>query len=171
MRSNYDLIIQDGSNSYPPPFTVDGGPGGPGGVSYPYPLEFVNLVGKSRSLATPEPSSLLLVIDPFHFLAGDSCAGEQSKFASAECYEQHSDGTAGDYPDYLQPGHGSPHYCSKDAKAAGVHNDWCPYIFFGPNRGQYRHPHVAFAAVETWLANKVMPDMCGPTWDDNDGKT
>jgi len=131
---------EDGSNSYPGPFTVDGGPGGPGSVSYPYPLEFVNLVG-------------------------DSCT------AGAECYEQHSEGTADDFPDYLQPGHGSPHYCSKEAKGAGVNNDWCPYIFFGPNRGQYRHPHIAFAAVETWLANKVMPDKCGPTWDDNDGKT
>merc|ERR1712113_588157 len=37
----------------------------------------------------------------------------------------------------------------------------------GPNRGKYRHPHTAFAAVETWLANKVMPDKCGATWDEN----
>lgn len=135
---------EDGKNSYPPPFTADGGPGGAHGVTYAYPLEFVNLVGPS-------------------------CNAEQAKFPSAECYEQHSDGDQDDYPDYLKPGHGSPHYCSADAKIAGVHNDWCPYIFFGPNKGQYRHPHVAFAAVETWLSNKVMPDKCGPTWDDNDG--
>lgn len=54
--------------------------------------------------------------------------------------------------------------------AADVHKDWCPYLYFGPNRGKYRHPHVAYAAVEVWLANKVMPDKCGETWDDNDGK-
>lgn len=43
----------------------------------------------------------------------------------------------------------------------------CPYIFFGPNRGKYRHPHIAYAAVEVWLANKSMPDKCGSTWLDN----
>lgn len=134
----------DGSVGYPPPFTIDGGPGAPDGTSYPYPLEFVNLVG-------------------------DSCAGEQGKFPSAQCYEQHSGGTISDYPEYLEAGHGSPHYCSVGAKAADVNKDWCPYIFFGPNRGKYRHPHVAYAAVETWLANKAMPDMCGSSWDDNDG--
>ncbi|KAL7524180.1 hypothetical protein ACHAWF_000849, partial [Thalassiosira exigua] len=103
-------------------------------------------------------------------LVGESCAKEQEKFSSAECYEQHSDGTVDDYPDYLDPGHGSPHYCSKGAMGADVNKDWCPYVYFGPNRGKYRHPHIAYAAVEVWLANKVMPDECGPTWDDNDGK-
>mmetsp|Transcript_1475 Transcript_1475/g.1991 ORF Transcript_1475/g.1991 Transcript_1475/m.1991 type:complete len:433 (+) Transcript_1475:126-1424(+) len=134
----------DGSAKYPPPFTADGGVGGDDGV-YAYPLEFVNLVG-------------------------DSCANEQTKFPTAECYEQHSSGTIDDYPDYLEPGHGSPHYCSVGAMAADVNKDWCPYLYFGPNRGKYRHPHIAYAAVEVWLANKVMPDECGETWDHNDGK-
>lgn len=134
----------DGPVAYPPPFTDNGGPGAPDGETYPYPLEFVNLVG-------------------------DSCTGEQEKFPSAECFEKHSGGNATHYPDYLEPGHGSPHYCSKDAKAADVNNDWCPYIFFGDMRGRYRHPHIAFAAVETWLANKAGVGTCGPTWDDNDG--
>lgn len=135
----------DGSVSYPPPFTNEGGPGHPYGGTYPYPLEFVNLVG-------------------------DSCTNEQDKFPSAECYEDHSGGDATDYPDYLLPGHGSPHYCSVDAMGADVNKDWCPYIFWGPNRGKYRHPHIAFAAVESWLAHKVMPDMCAEAWDLNDGK-
>lgn len=54
--------------------------------------------------------------------------------------------------------------------AAGVNKDWCPYVYFGPHRGRYRHPHIAFAAVEVWLANKAGIEGCGTTWDDNDGK-
>ena len=53
---------------------------------------------------------------------------------------------------------------------ADVNKDWCPYIFFGPKRGKYRHPHIAYAAVEVWLAKQALPDQCGETWDDNDGK-
>mmetsp|Transcript_44351 Transcript_44351/g.50082 ORF Transcript_44351/g.50082 Transcript_44351/m.50082 type:complete len:549 (-) Transcript_44351:23-1669(-) len=135
---------EDGTNAFPPPFTEDGGPGSPDGTNYPYPLEFVNLVG-------------------------DSCDKEKEKFPSAECYEQHS-GNKVEYPTYLKPGHGSPHYCSVGAMDADVNKDWCPYIFFGPNRGAYRHPHIAYSAVETWLANKVMPEKCFKTWDENDGK-
>lgn len=129
---------------YPPPFTEEGGVGGYDGsnvISYPYPLEFVNLVGAS-------------------------CQAEKGKFPTAVCCTTSE--CENDYPGYLKAGHGSPHYCSESAKTADVNNDWCPYIFFGPNRGKYRHPHIAFAAVETWLANKVMGE-CGPTWDDNDG--
>lgn len=132
-----------GGVKYPPPFTEDGGPGDENGVTYPYPLEFVNLVG-------------------------DSCDAEQLKFPTADCYETHSNGVEADYPDYLDPGHGSPHYCTMDGKDNDVSNDWCPYIFFGPNRGRYRHPHIAFAAVEVFLANQAVPE-CGATWDDNDG--
>ena len=40
-----------------------------------------------------------------------------------------------------------------------------------PNRGKYRHPHIAYAALEVHLAHIVMPEMCGPTWDHNDGAT
>jgi len=135
----------DGSVGYPPPFTTDGGPGGPDDTTYPYPLEYVNLVG-------------------------DSCTNEQGKFLSAVCYENHSDGDISDYPDYLEKGHGSPHYCTVGGINADVNKDWCPYIFFGPKRGKYRHPHVAFSVMETWLANQVMQDKCFPTWDENDGK-
>lgn len=136
---------EDGSVKYPPPFTQDGGPGAENGATYAYPLEYVNLVG-------------------------DSCTKEQGTFPTADCFESHSNGSATDYPEYLKPGHGSPHYCSVGAMEADVNKDWCPYIFFGPKRGKYRHPHIAYAAVEVWLANKVMPDKCGATWDDNDGK-
>ena len=59
------------------------------------------------------------------------------------------------------------HYCTKEGKEADVNNDWCPYIFFGPNRGKYRHPHIALSALETYLANKVMPSTCGTSWDDS----
>jgi len=136
----------DGKSSYPPPFTTEGGPGDSSGGSHPYPLEYVNLVG-------------------------ESCMAEQTKFPSASCYETHSS-VAGitDYPTYLKPGHGSPHYCSEGAMEADVNKDWCPYVFFGPKRGKYRHPHVAYAAVEVWLAHQALPEQCGETWDDNDGK-
>ena len=109
-----------------------------------YPLEFVNLVG-------------------------DSCAAEEMKHPNAgelDCFEDHS-GDVSLYPDYLEAGHGSPHYCTKEGKEADVNNDWCPYIFFGPNRGKYRHPHIALSALETYLANKVMPSTCGTSWDDS----
>jgi len=124
-----------------------------GDVSYPppfseaggaYPLEFVNL-------------------------AGESCAKEAEKHATAgalECFEDHS-GSVDLYPDYLEVGHGSPHYCTKAGKAADVNDDYCPYIFFGPNRGKYRHPHIAFSAVEVYLSNLVDPENCGTTWDDS----
>ena len=115
-------------------------------------------------------ANLTLDLLLFTKFKAESCTQTQGEFPTAECYEQHSGGTIADYPDYLEPGHGSPHYCSEGAKAADAHNDWCPYIFFGPKRGKYRHPHIAYAAVEVWLAKNVMPDKCGATWDDNDGK-
>jgi len=109
-----------------------------------YPLEFVNL-------------------------AGESCAKETEKHSTAgelECFETHS-GSVDQYPDYLKVGHGSPHYCSTEAKDADVNDDFCPYIFFGPNRGKYRHPHIAFSAVEVYLSNLALPEQCGTTWDDS----
>ena len=109
---------------------------------------------------------------PYEFInvAGDSCEKEKGvnpNVGELICFEDHSGNATELYPAYLEIGHGSPHYCSKDAKAADTYNDFCPYIFFGPNRGQYRHPHIAFASVETYLANLVMPDKCGITWDDS----
>jgi len=109
-----------------------------------YPLEFVNV-------------------------AGETCEKEKEKHSSAgfmECFEDHT-GDVSQYPDYLDVGHGSPHYCTLEGTAADVNPDWCPYIFFGPHRGKYRHPHIAFSALETYLANQVMPDKCGTTWDDS----
>merc|ERR1712183_818927 len=50
---------------------------------------------------------------------------------------------------------------------ADINPDYCPYIYFGPHRGKYRHPHIAFSAVEVYLSNKVMPDKCGTAWDDS----
>jgi hypothetical protein len=109
-----------------------------------YPLEFVNL-------------------------AGESCEKEAAKHNTAgklDCFEDHS-GDVSLFPDYLEVGHGSPHYCTIEGKAADVNPDYCPYIFFGPYRGKYRHPHIAFSAVEVYLSNLLMPDKCGTTWDDS----
>lgn len=50
-----------------------------------------------------------------------------------------------------------PHYCSVDAAEAGnIWGDYCPYIHTGDNSGQYRHPHLALAALELWIANQCM---------------
>ena len=109
-----------------------------------YPLEFVNL-------------------------AGESCEQEKKKHPNAgnlECIEDHTKNFT-EFPNYLNIGHGSPHYCTKEGIEAGVNPDWCPYIFFGPNRGKYRHPHIAFAALETYISNKVMSSKCNATWDDS----
>eukprot|EP00537_Pseudo-nitzschia_pungens_P006273 CAMPEP_0172376388 /NCGR_PEP_ID=MMETSP1060-20121228/66695_1 /TAXON_ID=37318 /ORGANISM="Pseudo-nitzschia pungens, Strain cf. cingulata" /LENGTH=232 /DNA_ID=CAMNT_0013103903 /DNA_START=51 /DNA_END=751 /DNA_ORIENTATION=- len=109
-----------------------------------YPLEFVNL-------------------------AGETCEKEKTKHSEAgelECFEQHS-GDVSLFPDYLEVGHGSPHYCTKEGKAADINPDILSFIFFGPHRGKYRHPHIAFSAVEVYLSNIVMPDKCGTSWDDS----
>jgi len=97
---------------------------------------------------------------------GESCASEKLKFPTTICFEEHSDGGPEDYPDYIKQG-GGPHYCSKIAVEADANDGWCPYLFFGPNRGQYRHPHIAYAALETYIAHLVIPDQCGTAWDDS----
>jgi len=143
IRKYFPRDPDTGEVGYPAPFSDAGGPGE--GANAYYPLEFVNLVGAT-------------------------CQAEKEKhpeWGNIDCYENHSGGTVADYPDYLEPGHGSPHYCSEEAKADDVNKDWCPYIFFGPNRGKYRHPHIAYAAVEVYFANQVFPDKCGVTWDEN----
>lgn len=128
----------DGMTYYPPPYSVAGGS---------YPFEFANLAGESCDKAA----------------AKHSIAAEE-----LDCIEAHSGvGSTVVVPDSLEVGYGSPHYCSKESAAAGVASDYCPYITWGPNRGKYRHPHLAYSAVETYLANKVMPDLCGTEWDDS----
>jgi len=57
-----------------------------------------------------------------------------------------------------------PHYCSKAAAVEDVWGDFCPYIHTGENAGLYRHPHVALAAMELWIANKCKPADCPATW-------
>lgn len=58
-----------------------------------------------------------------------------------------------------------PHYCSVEAaEAGGIWGDFCPYIHTGENSGQYRHPHLALAALELWIANQCMPDKCASEW-------
>eukprot|EP00979_Chaetoceros_neogracilis_P009898 scaffold2284_cov234-Chaetoceros_neogracile.AAC.5 len=58
-----------------------------------------------------------------------------------------------------------PHYCSEEVAAEDVWGDFCPYVPVGEKAGQYRHPHIALAAFELWLANKCMPaPMCDPEW-------
>jgi len=122
----------------------------------------------AEKVGYPPPFSVAGGSYPLEFVnvAGESCTKETEKHGEIECFEQHS-GDVALYPEYLLPGHGSPHYCTKEGKAAGLNNDYCPYIFFGPNRGKYRHPHIAFSALEVYLANKVMPDKCEITWDDS----
>ena len=48
-----------------------------------------------------------------------------------------------------------------------VTGDFCPYIQTGENSGQYRHPHLALAALELWIANQCMPEKCAATWLDS----
>jgi len=60
-----------------------------------------------------------------------------------------------------------PHYCSKAAAKEDIWGDFCPYIHTGANSGLYRHPHVALAAVELWIANKCNPEKCPSTWLDS----
>merc|ERR1740138_1339753 len=57
-----------------------------------------------------------------------------------------------------------PHYCSKEAADADIWGDFCPYIHTGEDSGKYRHPHLALAAFELWIANKCNPAKCPTTW-------
>ena len=40
-------------------------------------------------------------------------------------------------------------------------------VHTGENSGKYRHPHVALAALELWIANQCLPDNCPSTWLDS----
>lgn len=61
-----------------------------------------------------------------------------------------------------------PHYCTKEVADAGViWGDFCPYVSTGENSGKYRHPHIALAALELWIANKCMPEKCDSKWLDS----
>ena len=60
-----------------------------------------------------------------------------------------------------------PHYCSAAAAEADIWGDFCPYVHTGEKAGQYRHPHIALAALELWIANKCMPEQCSSTWLDS----
>jgi len=67
-------------------------------------------------------------------------------------------------PPYLP---GPPHWCTDEFKAIDHWADFCPYIHKGSDAGKYRHPHIAYVALEVYLANMVMPDKCGSTWLEN----
>jgi hypothetical protein len=56
---------------------------------------------------------------------------------------------------------------SKEAAEADIWGDFCPYIHTGENAGLYRHPHIALAALELWLAHDCNPDACPSTWLDS----
>jgi len=62
---------------------------------------------------------------------------------------------------------GPPHWCTPDMTASGHWDGVCPYVFEGPDAGQYRHPHIALAALEVYLANLALPETCKVTWLEN----
>jgi len=62
---------------------------------------------------------------------------------------------------------GPPHWCTEEMKKSGHWDGVCPYVFKGPDAGKYRHPHIAFAALEVYLANMAMPAKCAKTWLEN----
>lgn len=61
---------------------------------------------------------------------------------------------------------GQAHWCGEEYRATGQYADFCPYVHEGPNAGKYRHPHIAFAALQQHLAHLAMPQKCGTEWDD-----
>jgi len=62
---------------------------------------------------------------------------------------------------------GPPHWCTQEMTDSGHWDGVCPYVFVGPDAGMYRHPHIALAALEVYLANMAMPDKCKVTWLEN----
>lgn len=91
-------------------------------------------------------------------------------------YPRNGDGIA-DYPPPVFPGtpeyypyeypspQGPPHWCNEAFQAEGQWADWCPYVFEGEDMGLYRHPHIALASLEQYLASVAIPDKCGLEWD------
>mmetsp|Transcript_21210 Transcript_21210/g.24414 ORF Transcript_21210/g.24414 Transcript_21210/m.24414 type:complete len:380 (+) Transcript_21210:72-1211(+) len=59
---------------------------------------------------------------------------------------------------------GPPHWCTEEMYASGHWDGVCPYVFEGPDAGKYRHPHIAYAALEVYLAHQFMPEKCSMTW-------
>lgn len=58
-----------------------------------------------------------------------------------------------------------PHYCTKEVGDDGrIWGDFCPYVHVGANSGKYRHPHIALAAVETFIAHECRPRKCRRRW-------
>jgi hypothetical protein len=62
---------------------------------------------------------------------------------------------------------GPPHWCTQELLDSGNWDGVCPYVFEGPDAGKYRHPHIAYAALEVYLANMAMPKKCQTTWLEN----
>lgn len=62
---------------------------------------------------------------------------------------------------------GPPHWCTDEFLLTGHWDGVCPYVFKGPDAGKYRHPHIALAALEVYLAQIAMPDKCANTWLEN----
>mmetsp|Transcript_55432 Transcript_55432/g.60050 ORF Transcript_55432/g.60050 Transcript_55432/m.60050 type:complete len:476 (+) Transcript_55432:107-1534(+) len=62
---------------------------------------------------------------------------------------------------------GPPHWCTQEMTDSGHWDGVCPYVYLGPDAGKYRHPHIALAALEVYLAHRVMPDQCKSTWLEN----
>jgi len=60
-----------------------------------------------------------------------------------------------------------PHHCSEEVATEDIWGDFCPYVHTGEKAGMYRHPHIALAALELWIANKCMPEKCSSTWLDS----
>jgi len=50
------------------------------------------------------------------------------------------------------------------ADAGVIWGDFCPYVHTGNNTGKYRHPHIALAVLELWIANQCLPDKCDSEW-------
>jgi len=62
---------------------------------------------------------------------------------------------------------GPPHWCRDKMNKSDHWDGVCPYIFKGPDAGKYRHPHIAYAALEVFIANRYMPEQCSKTWLEN----
>merc|ERR1712106_301917 len=72
------------------------------------------------------------------------------------------DGEKVAYPPPIVPAGGDFQY--EFSSGSGHWDGVCPYVFEGPDAGKYRRPHIAYAALEVYLANLAMPEKCHKTW-------
>jgi hypothetical protein len=139
----------------------------------------ISLSSVRRGYAAACNDASMNVADWFDFTSATPCDIKSDKLLELVRRYYPRDPVTGANPEYPKPNvpgapefyelefpseTGSPHYCTAEYLALDLNSDFCPYIYEGENRGKYRHPHLALAAVQQYLAHALNPTVCGTEW-------